>query len=52
MTKIFGFSILAILFFIIGSSNHDMWDGAITSYGFEISDISLNLVPNSWLMTA
>ncbi|MDC0080030.1 hypothetical protein OAJ62_03550 [Pseudomonadota bacterium] len=53
MTKIFGFSILAILFFIIGSSNHDMWDGAITSYGFEISDISGSkqaLIDHGWYL--
>ena len=40
MTKIVGLSVLAILFFVIGSANHDMWDGAITSFGFEINDIS------------
>lgn len=53
MTKIVGVSILAILFFVIGSANHDMWDGAITSYGFEINDISgskLALFNHGWYL--
>jgi hypothetical protein len=53
MTKIFGLAILPILFFIIGFSNHDMWDGALTSYAFEVNNISgsrLTLLDHGWYL--
>ena len=53
MTKITGYLFLVILFFIIGYSGHDMWDGVVTSYGFEANDISgsrASMLAHGWYL--
>jgi hypothetical protein len=53
MTKITGYLFLVILFFIIGYSGHDMWDGVIASYGFEVNDISgsrASMLAHGWYL--
>ena len=40
ISKVTGYLFLVTLFFIIVSSGHDMWDGVVTSYGFEVNNIS------------
>ena len=40
ISKVTGYLFLGILFFTIVSSGHDMWDGVVTSYGFEANNIS------------
>jgi len=53
MTKITGYLFLVILFFIIGYSGHDMWDGVVTSYGHEVNDISgsrASMLAHGWYL--
>ena len=53
ISKVTGYLFLVIIFFTIVSSGHDMWDGVITSYGFEANDISgssVTMLAHGWYL--
>ena len=53
ISKVTGYLFLVTLFFIIVSSGHDMWDGVIASYGFEVNDISgsrASMLAHGWYL--
>ena len=53
MTKIIGYLFLVIIFFIIVSSGHDMWDGIVASYASEVNDISgsrASMLAHGWYL--